>query len=153
MNTRPKPQAWSALLALALLVAPATHAQVGLKIRLVPETTAIVPGQPFHVGVFIQHEPGYHTYWRQPGIVGVATSLHWDLPPGFVGGPLEYPAPEPTKMFQIKAQGYERDLLLQARIVPPATLPAGETVTLRGRAVWMCCARTCHACPSRSRAC
>lgn len=119
-------------------------AQTGLKLQLVSETTAIVPGQSFRVGLFIQHEKGWHTYWQQPGIVGVATSVAWTLPAGFKAGPLEYPEPEATKMFKIKAQGYERDVLLQTEIQAPAGLKPGSQITLKGRAAWMCCANTCH---------
>jgi thiol:disulfide interchange protein DsbD len=132
------------LIAVLFACLPAASAQVGLKVQLVPESTAIQPGRPFYVGLFIQHEPGYHTYWRFPGIVGVATTMEWDLPPGFSAGPLEYPEPEETMMFQIKAQGYERDVLLQTRITPPKNLIPGQTVTLTGKAAWMCCGRTCH---------
>jgi thiol:disulfide interchange protein DsbD len=126
-----------------LLPSPAA-AQTGVKLQLVPEVTAIVPGKPFRLGLFIQHEPGYHTYWKFPGIVGVPTTMDWKLPPGFQAGPLEYPEPEPTKMFQIKAQGFERDVLLQTVITPPADLPPGQKLTLTGKASWMACARTCH---------
>lgn len=119
-------------------------AQTGLKIQLVPETTAIVPGKPFRVGLHIQHEKGWHTYWRQPGIVGVPTSLAWELPEGFTAGELEFPEPESVLMFHIKAQGYERDVLMQTVITPPADLQTGQTLTLAGQATWMCCGNTCH---------
>ncbi|HYF36494.1 MAG TPA: protein-disulfide reductase DsbD domain-containing protein, partial [Prosthecobacter sp.] len=132
------------ILGSSALLLPTASAQTGLKIQLVPEVTAIAPGQPFFVGLFIQHEPGYHTYWKFPGIVGVPTSISWSLPPGFTAGPLEYPEPETTMMFQIRAQGYERDLLLQTRITPPADLPLGQKITLTGQASWMCCGRSCH---------
>jgi thiol:disulfide interchange protein DsbD len=140
------PFAAACLFALLVCLAPWTslHAQAGLKIQLVAEETAIVPGRPFRLGLFIQHEPGWHTYWRHPGIVGVPTTMQWQLPPGFIAGPLEYPEPEATLMFQIKAQGYERDLLLQTEITPPADLRPGSRVTLGGRAAWMCCGKTCH---------
>ncbi|HAL73090.1 MAG TPA: hypothetical protein DCP71_15100 [Verrucomicrobiales bacterium] len=119
-------------------------AQTGLTLQLVPETTAIVPGQPFRVGLFIQHQPGWHTYWRQPGIVGVPTSISWELPAGFTAGELEYPEPESVLMFRIKAQGYERDVLLQTQITPPAELKPGQTIPIKGNATWMCCGNTCH---------
>lgn len=119
-------------------------AQTGLTIDLVSESTAIVPGQTFRVGLSIRHEPGWHTYWRQPGIVGVPTSIAWDLPPGFKAGALLYPEPESVLMFRIKAQGFERDLLLQTEITAPADLPLGTPVTLAGNATWMCCGNTCH---------
>jgi DsbC/DsbD-like thiol-disulfide interchange protein len=131
------------LLGFALCLSMA-QAQTGLKIQLVPEDTAVVPGRSFRVGLFIQHEPGWHTYWRQPGIVGVPTTMTWDLPSGFKVGPLEYPEPEATKMFHIKAQGYERDVLLQTLITPPRHLSPGSEITLSGKAAWMCCGTTCH---------
>lgn len=135
--------AWLLLIS-SWLMPSSSYSQTGLKIQLVAETTAIVPGQSFRVGLFIQHEKGWHTYWRQPGIVGVPTTISWSLPEGFKAGPLEYPEPEATMMFQIKAQGYERDVLLQTEITAPATLKPGQTIPLKGKASWMCCGTTCH---------
>lgn len=131
------------ILAVFLVISPAI-AQTGLTVQLVPETSAIVPGETFRVGLFIHHEPGWHTYWRQPGIVGVPTTMAWALPDGFEAGPLEYPEPEATKMFQIKAQGYERDVLLQTVIRAPKNLKPGSQITMQGKAAWMCCNQTCH---------
>jgi DsbC/DsbD-like thiol-disulfide interchange protein len=132
------------ILLTSFILQDSSHAQTGLKLQLVAETSAIVPGQTFRVGLYIRHDKGWHTYWRQPGIVGVPTSIRWNLPTGFKTGPLEYPEPEATKMFQISAQGYERDVLLQTRIEAPATLKPGEVVTIKGNASWMCCFNTCH---------
>ncbi len=126
-----------------LLAAPAS-AQNGLKISIVPESTAVVPGETFRLGLFLEPEPGWHTYWRQPGIVGVPTQIAWELPAGFTAGELEYPGPEPVLMFHIKAQGYRRAVLLQTQILAPPDLQPGTSVTLRGRATWMCCGNTCH---------
>ena len=135
---------YAALALLASLPLFADENRVGLRVDLVSEVTHIQPGTPFYVGVYIRHEPGFHTYWKQPGIVGVPTSMKWDLPRGWKGGELEYPEPESVLMFTIKAQGYERDVLLQALITPPKKLAPGTTITLAGRAVWMCCAQSCH---------
>lgn len=116
----------------------------GLRLELVSEQSAIVPGEVFNVGLMIHHEPGYHTYWKQPGIVGVPTALRWELPQGFEAGELLYPGPEITHMFNIRAQGFERPVLLQTRIKAPRGLQPGSKVTLRAQASWMCCAKTCH---------
>ncbi len=119
-------------------------AQQGLKIQLVSEQSAIVPGQPFTVGLWLEHDRGSHTYWRFPGIVGVPTQMKWNLPRGWKAGELIYPEPERTLMFQIKAQGFDRDVMLRAEITPAANLKVGESVTLTGLASWMCCGNTCH---------
>ena len=112
-------------------------AQQGLKIQLVSEQSAIVPGQPFTVGLWLEHDRGSHTYWRFPGIVGVPTQMKWQLPRGWKAGELIYPEPERTLMFQIKAQGFDRDVMLRTQITPPANLKVGESVTLKGLASWM----------------
>lgn len=119
-------------------------AQQGLKIQLVSEQSAIVPGQPFTVGLWLEHDRGSHTYWRFPGIVGVPTQMKWQLPRGWKAGELIYPEPERTLMFQIKAQGFDRDVMLRTQITPPANLKVGESVTLKGLASWMCCGNSCH---------
>jgi DsbC/DsbD-like thiol-disulfide interchange protein len=134
---------WLILLSLCSLPFAAT-AQTGLKLQLVSEQTAIVPGKPFTVGLWLDHDRGWHTYWRFPGIVGVPTQLKWSLPKGWKAGELIYPEPERTLMFQIKAQGFDRDVMLRTEITPPANLKIGEQVTLTGKASWMCCGNSCH---------
>lgn len=132
------------VLLLAFGFTPSALAQQGLKIQLVSEQSAVVPGQPFTVGVWLEHDRGSHTYWRFPGIVGVPTQMKWNLPRGWKAGELIYPEPERTLMFQIKAQGFDRDVMLRTEITPPANLKVGESVTLTGLASWMCCGNSCH---------
>ena len=121
-----------------------SFAQTGVSLRLVSEQIAIVPGKPFTVGLWLQHDRGYHTYWRVPGIVGVPTQMKWNLPRGWSAGELVYPEPERTLMFQIKAQGFDRDVMLRAEITPPADLKPGDSITLSGTASWMACGRSCN---------
>ncbi len=134
--------------ATALVLAALTPARAGdepLTIKLVSEVRSIKPGQSFYVGLSLHHGAGWHSYWRFPGVVGVPTSIKWkDLPAGFVAEPIDWPEPESVLMFQIKAQGYERDVVLPIKITPPADLKPGTTVTLAGKAAYMCCSRECH---------
>ena len=123
---------------------PGSMADVPLEVSLVSEVTSIQPGRPFYVGLHLHHGPAYHSYWRFPGIVGVPTSVQWKLPPGFQAGEIEWPEPEPVLMFKIKAQGFERDVVLPVKITPPKGLQAGGTIRLQGKTSWMSCARTCH---------
>lgn len=133
-----------ALLFSSFIIHHSSFGQTGLKLQLVSEQSAVVQGKPFTVGLWIQHDRGWHTYWRFPGIVGVPTQMKWDLPKGWKFGPLVYPEPERTLMFQIKAQGFDRDVMLRTEVTPPADLRPGESVTLSGKASWMCCGNTCH---------
>ncbi|MGY8639961.1 MAG: protein-disulfide reductase DsbD domain-containing protein [Verrucomicrobiales bacterium] len=115
----------------------------GLQLRLVSDQNMVIPGGIITVGLFLEHEPTYHTYWKAPGIVGVPTQLKWELPTGFSAAEIQWPAPQRTKMAQLTAYGYETDTCLLTEITVPKTIE-GESVTLKVRAGWMCCASACH---------
>ena len=115
-----------------------------LRIELVSDVASVQAGVPFHVGLNLKHKEGYHTYWKFPGIVGVPTGIEWNLPPGFKAGPIEWPEPQKVMMFEIKAQGFEGEVLLPMLITPPKDLPPGSRFTLQGKAGWMCCGRDCN---------
>ena len=135
------------LLVLLLLVAPqgwAAAPQNPLEVELVCESRSILPGTPFQAGLLLQHPAAYHSYWQFPGIVGVPTSLKWDLPPGWKAGPLQWPTPERVWMFKIKAQGFHGRVLVPVEITPPGTLPPGKPVRIAATASWMCCGRDCN---------
>jgi thiol:disulfide interchange protein DsbD len=130
------------LLAAALMVLPA-FAENPLAITLVSEAKTIAPGKTFMVGLHLQPPAGFHTYWKHPGIVGLATSVEWSLPPGFSAGEIQWPAPQTVKMARYTAQGYRGETLLMVPVTAAADLTAGE-VALTARVSWMCCGDQCH---------
>lgn len=121
----------------------AEFAGKGLHVELVSEVTSIRPGEAFYMGLSIHHEGGSHTYWKNPGLAGVATRLEWNLPEGWQAGEIEWPAPDKVKMASIDTHGYERDVLLMVKLTPPAQT-AEKSIAVKAMAAWMCCARTCH---------
>ncbi len=120
----------------------AQHGEKPLEVRLISETRRIPRGKVFFLGLHLIHPPGAHTYWKHPGIVGLATKIDWDLPPGFSAGEIQWPAPQVVKMASYGAQGYEGETLLMIPITAPETFPNGS-VALSARASWMCCGKTC----------
>jgi thiol:disulfide interchange protein DsbD len=116
---------------------------IGADLQFVSDVAAIQPSVPFTVALHIHHHEGFHTYWKNPGIVGVPTSIKWTLPEGFAAGPIPWPAPEVVEMATHPAHGFHRDVLLLTEITPPAKLVA-DSVTLTGSLAWMACARECH---------
>ena len=40
----------------------------------------IAPGAEVWLGLAIEHAPGWHTYWKNPGDSGLPTTLAWQLP-------------------------------------------------------------------------
>jgi DsbC/DsbD-like thiol-disulfide interchange protein len=69
-----------------LLLAGSALAENPLSVELLSDTKAIAPGEAFTVGAYLKPPSGFHIYWKHPGIVGVATSVEWSLPPGFSSG-------------------------------------------------------------------
>jgi DsbC/DsbD-like thiol-disulfide interchange protein len=140
----------ASILVAALLAGASPHARAaqgaptGVAVELLADVTAVVPGVPFRLGVRFTHQPGFHTYWQAPGIVGMATTIDWQLPEGFRAGPLQWPPPEQVKMLKYRAFGFDSEVLLVAQITPPPSLPARAPLKLTAHATWMACASTCH---------
>lgn len=115
----------------------------GVDVSLVSENAGIAAGKKFTVGLKIHHHPGFHTYWRNPGIAGVPVKIGWQLPEGFKAGPIQWPYPQRSMMAIHPVHGFERDVLLMVEITPPASL-ATSTAELKATASWMACADGCY---------
>ena len=132
-----------------LVLAPSSHAQVLdgqalVSARLLPSTTAVVPGQAFDVGLLLEMAPGWHTYWEYSGDAGLPTKITWALPEGFKTGPIQWPAPHLTvEPGDIWTYGYAGKVLLITTVFPPADLAPGQTVALRAKASWLACKDMC----------
>ena len=110
----------------------------GVTVSLFCEASTIAPGQAFTVALTLRHEAGFHTYWKNPGTVGMPTQIVWKLPPGFKAGDLVWQSPERSKMFKYDVYGYETNATLLTEIQAPADLPEGP-VLIRAKASWMAC--------------
>jgi len=130
-------------LSLATLAHADSGAETGIDLHLISDVRSVAPGQTFTVGLDIRHHPGFHTYWKNPGKVGVSTTLTWTLPEGFSAGETRYPTPTRVKMFDITAYGYRSDTILLTDIRAPETLTPGTKLTLSGKAIWMACSKIC----------
>ena len=60
-----------------------------VKASLVAETRSVVAGQTLRLALRQQIEPGWHTYWSNPGESGLPTTIDWRLPQGFKAGRVE----------------------------------------------------------------
>ncbi len=111
--------------------------------RLVADTTTVVPGRAFRVGLVLEMAPKWHTYWQYSGDAGIPTSIEWTLPDGFGAGPIEWPLPEGIlEAGDIQVYAYGDEVMLMTTIQPAAEIGA-ETVTITGVADWLVCAELC----------
>ena len=93
------------LFLLLVLSAPLPVQAVGANAQFVSELESIQPGVPFTVALHILPDKHYHTYWKYPGIVGLPTSIKWQLPKGFRAGEIAWPAPQEDHMAGPPAHG------------------------------------------------
>jgi len=103
----------------------------------------IVPGAPSYVGLRETMEPGWHTYWINPGDAGEPTKITWTLPAGWKAGPIVWPTPERIAYGPLMNYGYNTEVLLPVAITPPAGVKPGETVTLKAHVDYQVCSDVC----------
>ena len=113
-----------------------------IRVQLVSEATTVTPGRPFWVGLVQTVDPGWHTYWRNPGDSGAATRISWDLDDGWSASPIQWPAPERMPYGDLVNYGYTGQVLLPVLITPPDDLERGR-VELTAEALWLVCADVC----------
>ena len=143
---RPAPAIFAALLLIGLRSAALAQKYEGRELvqaSLVADSSAIVPGKPFTVGLLLRMVPNWHTYWKFPGDAGIPTEMKWNLPPGWKVGEIQWPIPlilkEPG---DIQIYGYHDEVLLLQEITPPASLTE-STVKLSADANWLVCEKIC----------
>jgi len=131
---------------LDLRLAAEPHVAKGLTLELVAAQEAVVPGQSVSLGVVLRPDPGFHTYWRQPGLVGLTPTIEWSLPLGFVPDEIRWPEPQRGQMAAYGVWCLKRETCLVTPVTVPAALDPSVTpsVTIKAKVVWMACSRTCH---------
>ena len=99
---------------------------------LYAEADGVQEQTPFLVAVHLKMDPGWHTYWKDPGDSGLATSIEWKLPSGFVADPIRWPKPMviSSELVVVSMRKYSFEpsfatkmpltLLASAKVVTPA---------------------------------
>jgi thiol:disulfide interchange protein len=114
-----------------------------VKAELLADTSAIVPGKAFTVGLLLRMAPGWHTYWKFSGDAGLPTELKWKLPQGWKIGEIQWPIPLKTiDPGDIETYGYENEVLLMQEITPSSKIDEAS-VKLSAEANWLVCEKIC----------
>ncbi|MBL8309215.1 MAG: thioredoxin family protein [Burkholderiales bacterium] len=120
-----------------------------VEVDLVAEKAALTVGSQW-IGIRVRHQPGWHTYWTNPGDAGYAMRLSWTLPSGVTASDIRWPAPRriPTGDSASPAInfGYKGDTLLPVvlQVEPSALAAAGDKPIKIGlHAEWLVCRDIC----------
>lgn len=132
---------------LALLVAPpsalaadASAATDHVKARLVSSQAAVAPGQRFTVALEQDIKAHWHTYWRNPGDSGQATTLAWT---GAEAGPIQWPKPAVQPIGPLVNYGYEGRVALLMDLTVPADASVGGRFKPVAEVRWLVCKDVC----------
>ena len=110
-----------------------------IEAELVPMSRWAAPGSTAVVAVRQKIQPGWHTYWRNPGDSGGATTLDWTLPQGVRAGDIIWPVPERQRLQSLMNYGYSGDVYLPVPIEVPASARPGQSLTLTTEALFLVC--------------
>jgi len=111
--------------------------------KLIADTSAIVPGKPFTLGISLEMIPEWHTYYKISGEAGMPTRVTWTLPPGFTASELLWQKPHKFLDSGITTYGYQDRTLVGATITPPAHLTAGSAFNLQASVKYLACKDMC----------
>ena len=105
----------------------------------------IAAGQTFWLGLRLEHQSGWHTYWKNAGDSGLPTELNWQLPTGLSAGAIAWPTPHALHVGPLVNYGYEDTVLLPVPVQVAADFkaPASGQVDVRLSANWLICRVEC----------
>jgi len=124
----------------------AAHTQA----RLVLDVSTAKPGDTVMAGIHFHMDPGWHTYWRNPGQEGgLPPTITWQLPSGVTAGKIQWPVPDKLKSVdpdigtQPKTETinyiYSKDVVLLVPLQLAKELSPGP-INLKARVTWLECA-------------
>ncbi|WP_019677217.1 protein-disulfide reductase DsbD family protein [Arsukibacterium perlucidum] len=113
-----------------------------IQAELVSEYSTVTAGQQFAVLLHFEPDPGWHTYWKNPGDSGLATSINWQLPAGVQAGTIAWPTPQSFLIPPLVNYGYAGQTLLLTELTIPAGYTA-DSLTINAEVDWLVCEEIC----------
>jgi thiol:disulfide interchange protein len=126
-----------------LLLAAPTLAAPHVAVRLVPETLAVAPGGTVTVALEQVIEPGWHSYWSNPGDAGLPTEIAWHLPPGWKAGAIQWPYPLRQPIGPLMDYGYQDKVRLLVNLIAPNHAAPGSRIGIGADVTWLACKNMC----------
>jgi thiol:disulfide interchange protein DsbD len=126
------------VLLLFVWLAPGLHAAAKTRASLLLSHASAKPGETITAALRLAHDPGWHTYWRNPGDAGSNTTIQWELPPGITAESIQWPVPEKMVIANLQDYVYEGETLLLIPLRIAANSKPGM-VPLKGNADWLEC--------------
>ena len=122
-----------------------------VEVRLLSDHQTVAAGENIQLGIWLEQDEEWHTYWKSPGSIGKPTLIDWRLEIG-KGNTAEelnvavsdHQYPIPTKFDQsgIVSYGYEDSVLLVSTVTLPESLNS-DTLFVKADVEWLVCKESC----------
>jgi thiol:disulfide interchange protein/DsbC/DsbD-like thiol-disulfide interchange protein len=114
-----------------------------VQVQLLSARALVAPGETFYIVLKQTIEPGWHTYWRNPGDSGEPTDIVWNAPPGVTVSAIKWPAPTAIPFGPLVNYGYSDQVLLPIAVTVPASAKMGSAIDLMAKVRWLECSDIC----------
>jgi len=132
----------TALIAGLILLSGFTSDAAHTRATLILSAGAAKPGETIIAGVHLQMDPGWHTYWKNPGGSGKATEIKWQLPPGVTAGEIQWPLPQKLLAEDLTTYVHHHEVVLLVPLKLATDLKPGP-VELKAKVSWLECEKPC----------
>lgn len=104
------------------------------------DRAGIAPGGSVEALVRLEHAPGWHTFWQNPG-AGEATRIAWQLPAGWQAGPIRWPAPETilSDDSTVFGHGFSHEVYLPVTLTAVPDANIGDPASVQATVTWLAC--------------
>ncbi|MCA9278881.1 MAG: hypothetical protein H6815_11870 [Phycisphaeraceae bacterium] len=111
---------------------------------LIAEQDAVRAGSTVDVGILLDIEPGWHTYWNGKNDTGFPVSVSFELPNGVRADALQWPVPkrhlQPGDILDFV---YEDKVLLISTIHVPEGIGEVANLYVKANVEWLVCKEAC----------
>ncbi|TVQ91424.1 MAG: hypothetical protein EA397_10245 [Deltaproteobacteria bacterium] len=113
-----------------------------VELRLFTDKPQARPGDTVRLGLWLEQDEGWHTYWKFNPDVGMPTDITWTTPEGVQLSPYAYPVPQRFELEGIISYGYDHQAFFFTELTLPSDHPPGP-IPLGAAATWLTCEVNC----------
>lgn len=111
--------------------------------KLTADTTAVVPGQSFRLGVELKLQPGWHVYYKVPGDIGRGTTVELQAPQGLTSTDSRWAKPYRFEDSGLVTYGYVDGTVIVIPVTVPASYKPGDKLQVKVLVTWLACNNSC----------
>ncbi len=115
-----------------------------VRATVLSEYLTVVPGQSMHLGIRLEMEKGWHTYWKTSGESGLPVRVRFEEIEGVSFGELRWPAPDwHLGAGDVLDYIYEGTVVLLMPVTIDASATPGTSFDIRCKVDWLVCKELC----------